>query len=265
MRILMCRPDYYGVKYEINPWMDVKKQPNIERAREQWETLYQTIKKCGATVDLVDPAPDWPDMVFTANAGLLYDGKIILSNFKHKERQGERPYFEKWFQKAGFAILNPSKTHSHEANFEGAGDALFIDHTLFAAFGFRTSRDFYEHANYLDRKHIVYCELTDPYFYHLDTCFCPLKEGLGMWNPSAFTPASQKKMSEHAKLLAVPMEEAKRFACNAVVLNEHVILPSQCPTIAATLKAHGFTTHFCAMDEYLKAGGACKCLTLRID
>ena len=265
MRILMCRPDFYGVKYEINPWMKVEHKVNTAKAILQWETLYQNILQCGAKVDLVPPAPDWPDMVFTANAGLLYHGKIILSRFRYKERQGETPFFEKWFKDHDFEILNPSVENPHEPDFEGAGDALFSDGTLFAAYGFRTSQEFYKQAKYLNHKQIVYCELTDPYFYHLDTCFCPLNESQAIWYPPAFTSASQKRMSEHIELIAVNQEEAKRFACNAVVLKKQIILPTGCPIISEVLKSQGFSARHCDMDEYLKAGGACKCLTLRLD
>ena len=264
MRILMCRPDYFGVNYEINPWMDVHKQVNRDNAIHQWETLYKTIINCGATVELLDPVPGWPDMVFTANAGLLYQQKaVILSHFKHKERQGEQTYFYNWFDKSGFKVVNPSV--DQQPYFEGAGDALHAGDKLFAGYGFRTQREFYEQENYFDHSKLIYCELADPYFYHLDTCFCPLNDHQAIWYPEAFTKESQKNMQEHIELIAVNEEEARRFACNAVVLGKNIILPAECPDISATLEKKGFTVYACEMNEYLKAGGACKCLTLRLD
>jgi N-dimethylarginine dimethylaminohydrolase len=262
MRILMCRPDHYGVQYEINPWMKIEHQVDHARALKQWEGLHQAIQDCGAQIDLVSPINGWPDMVFTANAGMLHQGKVILPHFKHKERQGEVPYFKAWFVKAGFDVANGAATTPF---FEGAGDALAAGETLFAGYGFRTDKRFYEQASYLDQRKLVYCELTDPYFYHLDTCFCPLNNDLAMWYPYAFTEDSRKRMAAAIELIAVNEEEAKRFACNAVVLNKHVVLPSGCPHITAELEKRGFTVHACDMDEYLKAGGACKCLTLKLD
>lgn len=264
MKILMCRPDYYGIEYEINPWMKTHNKVDHAAAVTQWENLFHTILACGAEVDLVTPVSGWPDMVFTANAGLVYQDQIILSHFKHKERQGELPYFSTWFDQAGFKIVNPITDHSNPYFFEGAGDALSAGDILFAGYGFRTDVHFYEKATYLDHHKLIYCELTDPYFYHLDTCFCPLTKTLAIWYPPAFTPDSQKRMSEKIELIPVTEDEAKHFACNAVVLGNHVILPTHCTLIAAELKKRGFSIHECKMNEYLKSGGACKCLTLTL-
>lgn len=262
MRILMCRPDFFDIEYEINPWMDKSKHVDREKALAQWDKLYRTIQSCGAKVDLVEGIKGLPDMVFTANAGLFYKDQIVLPHFKFKERQGELVYFEKWFKDAGFKIANTITPDT--PYFEGAGDALLAGDKLFVGYGFRSDVMFYEEADYLDKNNIVYCELVDPYFYHIDTCFCPLNDKLAIWYRNAFSKAAQKSMQENIELIDVNEDEAKRFACNAVVINEHVILPADCPNISAELEKRGFTTHPCDMNEYLKSGGACKCLTLRI-
>lgn len=86
LRILMCAPDHYEVDYVINPWMEgnINKSSN-DRSVEQWQGLYQTIQK-HAQVELVPPAKGWPDMVFTANAGLVRGDRAIVSRFYHPER-----------------------------------------------------------------------------------------------------------------------------------------------------------------------------------
>lgn len=265
MQVLMCRPNYYGIEYEINPWMNVKQKVDHLAAVNQWESLCDTIKKCGAEIRLVSPVSGWPDMVFTANAGLLYQKKIVLPHFKHKERQGELPYFQAWFSQAGFEVANTHANQSDTKFFEGAGDALLAGDTLFAGYGFRTERSFYEQTDYFDPNELIFCELANPYFYHLDTCFCPLNDSLAIWYAPAFTQDSQTRMSEQIELLPVVKEEAENFACNAIVLDKHIILPTHCPQISALLEKRGFIVHACEMNEYLKAGGACKCLTLRLD
>lgn len=263
MRLLMCRPEYYGIEYEINPWMNIQHAVDHQIAVTQWDALYNTLLACGAHIDLVDPIQGLPDMVFTANAGLSYRNKIILPHFKFKERQGELPYFEAWFQKSGFKCWN--KVTADMPYFEGAGDALLAGDLLFVGYGLRSDRKFYEQAAYVDHTKLIYCELIDPYFYHIDTCFCPINAKLAIWYPPAFTKASQEIMLNNIELLEVPDLEARRFACNAVVLDKHIILPADCPQISAQLIERGWTVHACEMSEYLKAGGACKCLTLRLD
>jgi N-dimethylarginine dimethylaminohydrolase len=258
---LMCRPDYYGIEYEINPWMSIQRNADTILATKQWQDLYQTILQCGADVQLLPPVAGCPDMVFTANAGLLEQHQILLSQFKHPERQNETPYYQAWFQKAGYEIVN---SHKSSLFFEGAGDALFTGDTLFCGYGFRTDREFYETTPYFKHKNIVYCELTDPHFYHLDTCFCPINDHQAIWYPQAFTLETQKRMQEAIELFAVDKTEADRFACNAVVIDQKIILPTGCEKISAQLKQLGFTVHACDMSEFLKAGGACKCLTLQL-
>ena len=263
MKILMCRPDYFGIEYEINPWMDISKKVAYNTAVNQWNKLHETIEKCGAQIEMVAPVSGWPDMVFTANAGLFYKNKIILPHFKHKERQGELPYMQAWFRKNGYDFGN--EITSSTPNYEGAGDSLLAGDILFAGYGFRSDRSFYESEKIFDQAKIIYCELVDPFFYHIDTCFCPLTDKLALWYPHAFSKASQQNMSAAIELIPVVEEEARRFACNTIVLGRHVIMPANCPITANELTKRGFEVHACDMSEFLKAGGACKCLTLRID
>ena len=102
--ILMCPPHHYDVDYVINPWME----GNIHRssrdlAEEQWNKLHHVLKEY-ATVELVTPEKGWPDMVFTANAGLVLGDQVVLSRFIHPERLGEEPYFQKWIEEKGCTV-----------------------------------------------------------------------------------------------------------------------------------------------------------------
>jgi len=260
-RILMCAPDYFDILYEINPWMHKEIKVGHETATLQWNQLKKTIEHCGAQVELVDCVEGWPDMVFTANAALLYGNKCFLANFKYAERQGERAYFKTWFDQHDYEIVNPEITF----DFEGAGDALFAGKILFAAHGFRSEARIYDEIKAMGDFTVLHCKLVDAYFYHIDTCFCPLNDQHAIWWPGAFDEDSQKRMkATGVELHAVPEADAKHFACNAVVIDEQVIIPSNCPGTRKILEDLGFTVHDVPMTEYLKSGGACKCLTLRL-
>src|SRR5215467_12469432 len=104
-KFLMCRPDFFGVDYVINPWMEgnVGKAVRTE-ARVQWDTLYERLREV-ADVELITPVPDLPDMVFTANAGTVLDQSVILSRFLYHERRREEPHFRKWFDRQGFELI----------------------------------------------------------------------------------------------------------------------------------------------------------------
>jgi N-dimethylarginine dimethylaminohydrolase len=67
------------------------------------------------------------------------------------------------------------------------------------------------------------------------------------------------------KLIAVNEQEAHRFGCNAVVVGKTVVHNSGCEKMSADLKAWGYESIAVELDEFLKAGGSAKCLTLRLD
>ena len=172
-KILMCPPDHYGIEYEINPWMDRRRTCHHELAVRQWMGLRQLLEANGATVSCLAPVAGLPDLVFTANAALIYGDLAIPANFRHPERQGEQGHARQWLRDHGFQI--------HELSghlvFEGAGDALFCGDTLFA--GYRMRSDIRAHREIADRLgcRVISLELVDPSYYHLDTCFCPLASG----------------------------------------------------------------------------------------
>src|SRR5947209_8380786 len=119
-RILMCPPDYYGIEYEINPWMSRSRGSAPDRAHRQWHTLHETLRSLGVTCELMQPQPGLPDLVFTANAGLVFGDHFYSSQFRHEVRARETPYFDAWFGAHGFHV-----EHLPEGMFfEGAGDAL---------------------------------------------------------------------------------------------------------------------------------------------
>ena len=98
----MCRPTYFRIAYEINPWMHVRRPANRTRARQQWQMLYRTLtRRVGARVTLLPPSRRQPDLVFTANAGLARGRLFLRSNFRYPERQGEEPLVERWFRARG--------------------------------------------------------------------------------------------------------------------------------------------------------------------
>ncbi|MFN5515500.1 MAG: TIGR00300 family protein [Cyanobacteriota bacterium] len=265
IRILMCAPDHYDVDYVINPWMEGNiHKSSRERAVEQWQKLYYVIKE-RAMVELVEPAKGWPDMVFTANAGLVLGSNVVLSRFFHKERQGEEPYFKAWFEGNGFTVYELPP----DLPFEGAGDALFDreGRWLWAGYGFRSELDSHPYiAEWLDTE-VVSLRLIDERFYHLDTCFCPLSGGYLLYYPPAFDSYSNRLIEMRIpaeKRIIVAEPDAVKFACNAVNINQTVIMNQVSQDLKDRLGAVGFEVVETPLSEFLKAGGAAKCLTLRV-
>jgi N-dimethylarginine dimethylaminohydrolase len=259
-RWLVCRPEDYDVRYQINPWMDLSKVPEKALASTQWTNLHHHLIRLGAWLEYVEHAPGVPDMVFTANAGLVRGRDVVLSRFRFKERQGEEAHFRAWFEGNGFRVLEVKS-----GSFEGEGDALFNGDRLFCGYGFRSDLKAHEEAaQSLGVQDLITVELKDPRFYHLDTCFCPLTPTLGMFNPGAFSADGIKALERCMELIRVPEHDAARFVCNAVVLGTDIVLPAGCPDTYRALGARGFTAHPVELSEFIKAGGAAKCLSLKL-
>ena len=261
-RILMCPPDYYGIEYEINPWMSRSRGSTPQAARGQWQALVGILRSLGVTIELMLAEPGLPDLVFTANAGLIHEKRFFSSRFRHEVRARETPHFDEWFAAHGFAV-----EHLPEGMFfEGAGDALFCGPTLFAGYRIRSDVQGHQYLGRVLNVQVLPLELVNPRLYHLDTCFCPVAPGEAIYYPGAFDPYGRKVLQAHVpKLLEAAEGEAHRFGCNAVVVGKTVVVNTGCPKLEAGLQSWGYTTMATDLDEFLKAGGSAKCLTLRLD
>ena len=265
-RFLMCRPEFFDVSYVINPWMAGNLScVSREQAHAQWDTLLRLMRD-GADVELIDPEPNLPDMPFTANAGLVVGNTVLLSNFRFAERQNEEKHFERWFRDHGFVVSKLPR----EIPFEGAGDAL-LDRArgcVWLGFGHRSDPAAGLHIGALFGLETIPLQLADPRFYHLDTCFCPLPQGSVMYYPEAFSPGSQallKKRIPPHKAILVEEEDARKFACNAVSRGSKIILNSASDRLRRQLSTTGLQAEQSPFSEFLRAGGASKCLTLRLE
>lgn len=260
MQLLMCPPSYYGIEYEINPWMKRNRQSDAALASRQWNELRRVLaEKLPAEIQLIDAVPKLPDMVFTANAGLVWQNKFIVSNFRHEVRRGEAPHFAKWFRARGFEIVYlPEKYY-----FEGEGDLLRCGELWFAGYHIRSDMLAHQKVAEIVDREILSLELTSGWFYHLDTCFCPLSDQTALFYPAAFDDYAKTVLEEHIPdLIPVPAQEAERFACNAVVADNGVVMNTGCPLARKKLESRGFNVYETRLDEFLKAGGSAKCLTL---
>ncbi|MBS0266632.1 MAG: amidinotransferase [Planctomycetes bacterium] len=260
--ILMCPPDYYGIEYEINPWMSRSRASDDERARQQWKALFNLLTSLGATVRLMPPEKGLPDLVFTANAALMWNQVAFLARFRHAARQGETPCDEAWFREQGYE----PRSLPAGWDFEGAGDALFCGETLFGGYLIRSDAGALQWLAAQIGCPAIPLQLVDDRYYHLDTCFCPLTTDTAIYYPPAFDDYGQRALREQIpRLITVTDEEAARFACNAVVIGSHVVLNTGCPQLEAELARIGLTPHSTELGEFIKAGGSAKCLTLRLD
>lgn len=253
----MCPPKYYSVKYQINPWM---KPGSVDHdlAVTQWENLVETYTKIGIEVQTISPQTDVPDMVFSADQGLVYmPRKIILSNFKYPERQKETEYYEKWFLENDFKITRLDKHYTLEG-----GDILRWNGKILVGTGFRTSPKTPALISKITGINIIPVELVNPYYYHLDTCLLPLNKDTVFYYPPAFSRRTRENLNKSVpNLITLDKKENNNFATNCTISGDTVVMQKNNPTLKARLTKLGYKTIELDIGEFRKSGGGIHCLT----
>lgn len=255
--ILMCRPLYFQVKYQINPWMKPG-SVNTENALKQWDKLVETYKKLGANVNILDQEKSLPDMVFSADQGIKVGDKILVSNFRYKERRGERAFYKQWYKKNNNNIIELPK----DIYFEGEGVAVKFKNNLFIGTGFRTSSKCVNYLKTILKENVIELKLVDERFYHLDICLFVLDNKYVFYYPPAFSQESVKVIKSEVKnLIELDEEDLLSFAANSVSVGKHVIIQSGNKHFADIISKLGYTPIMLNVSEFIKAGGGIHCLT----
>lgn len=256
-RYLLCRPSYFDVVYEINPWMHVTVDVDQELAMRQWNNLVDTYRRLGHTVEIMDGVPGQPDMVFTANAATVVGDRAVMAKFSTPKRTGEEDPYAAWMRDNVGHVVIPTEVN------EGEGDLLWTGRLLLAGSGFRTDRRSHHEIAEALGVPVVGLLLVDPAFYHLDTALTILGHEQVAYYPAAFSSGSQEILRRlYPDAIEVSRTDAEWFALNAVSDGKNVVVPEQAPDFAAQLEAAGYQPVPVDISEFRKAGGGAKCCTL---
>lgn len=255
----MTPPTHFTVTYAINPWMDTGTPVDTERAGAQWDTLRRTYLDLGHTVQIIDPVPGLPDMVYAANGGLITNGRAIVARFAYPQRAPEADAYAAWMATRGHTPL--TTVHRNE----GQGDLLVVGSKILAGTGFRTDPEAHAEIAALTGLPVVSLTLVDPRFYHLDTALAVLDDNCIAYYPPAFTEASRARITKlFPDAIEVASADAYVLGLNAVSDGKHVVLPAAATGFAAQLTAAGFEPIGVDLSELLKGGGSVKCCTLEV-
>ncbi|MBF4562222.1 N-dimethylarginine dimethylaminohydrolase [Microbacterium sp. VKM Ac-2870] len=267
-RYLMCRPEFFTVSYRINPWMEPTHPTDTAKAVAQWQTLYDTYLALGHEVELIDPLPGLPDMVYTANGGFIIDGRALGVRFRVDERRGEEQPFMDWFAANGLEVISPVDVQ------EGEGDFLLAGDTILAGTGFRSAGDSHREVAGVFGREVVSLQLVDPRFYHLDTAICvldPVQGPTGVeaaniaYLPSAFDEPSRRVLEQrYPDAILVSDADGAVFGLNAASDGRHVLISPRATGFDAQLRERGYTPVAVDLSELLLGGGGIKCCTLEL-
>ncbi|MEP6609166.1 MAG: ornithine--oxo-acid transaminase [Burkholderiaceae bacterium] len=274
--LMMSAPEHFQVSYTINPWMEpsqwsVSAKKLALDANRGWSALKKTYERLGARVEVQPPVEGLPDMVFTANAAVVLDRKVLLARFLCAERQGEEAHNRAFFEglKARGAVDSIVEAPPG-LYFEGAGDAIWdaSRHLIWTGYGQRSSRDMFRTIEHLYGVPAIALELIDPRFYHLDTCFCVLSGGDVLWYPKAFSDSAAAAVREIVgadALIEATDDDASHLGVNSVSIGRHVVMCHASESARAELAERGYDVTIVPLESFNRSGGAAYCLTLRLD
>lgn len=258
-KILMCPPTFFDVAYSINPWMDKIHRVDHLKAHSQWEAVKAAYEAEAIGVETITPVEGLFDMTFCANAGIVYGKTFISSNHRYEERKGEEQLYQEWFVQHGYDV---QLLHSNNS---GEGDARFYQNKLYLGWGFRSTVESHREIQQLIPVETVSLQLVNPYFFDLDTAFCPIGDKAILYYPEAFSAESAQHIKNLPNAIAIDRDEAKGFIGNSVLVNDTLFVEYSDPVIEKTIQELQIQMRLFDMSEFKKSGGGIKCITLLLD
>jgi N-dimethylarginine dimethylaminohydrolase len=263
---LMCPPTYFDVAYSINPWMDPTGQVDRVLAVRQWSGLVDAYRATGHRVDLLEPRPDLPDMVFAANGATVVDGQTLPARFANPQREAEAALHAEWHRRNGILYGGGSVPQPSAVN-EGEGDFAVLSERILAGFGFRTTPEAHHELASLTGREVISLEMVDPRLFHLDLALAVLDDERDhiAYYPHAFSQPSRRLLAElFPDALIANEHDAYSFGLNVVSDGLNVFVPSGARQLREELAAGGYWPISVDLSELLKGGGSVKCCTQEI-
>jgi N-dimethylarginine dimethylaminohydrolase len=266
----MCPPRFFDVSYAINPWMDPSVPVDRDRADAQWWRLVETYRAFGHRVDLLQPVPGLPDMVFAANGATVVDGQVLQARFANRQRRAEARHHRDWHQvRAASAVSDDHRTEVRPARAvnEAEGDFAVLSDRILAGYGFRTEVAAHRELARLTGREVISLELVDPRFYHLDVALTVLDDRCDhlAYYPAAFSERSQRVLAElFPDAVIADRADALVLGLNCVSDGLNVFAPAGAPHLMEQLVRTGYEPISIDLSELLKGGGSVKCCTQEI-
>jgi N-dimethylarginine dimethylaminohydrolase len=263
---VMCPPTYFDVIYSINPWMDPNGHVDRLLAVRQWSGLVDVYRSTGHRVDLLEPLPDSPDMVFAANGATVVAGHTLPARFAHPQREAEAAVHATWHRRNGI-LYGGGVLRQPVAVNEAEGDFAVLSSRILAGHGFRTSPKAHRELAALTCREVISLELIDPRLFHLDLALAVLDDEHDhiAYYPDAFSRRSRQLLAElFPDALIATEHDAYAFGLNAVSDGLHVFITAGAHQLREGLPAAGYWPISVDFSELIKGGGSVKCCTQEI-
>ncbi|NQW18356.1 MAG: hypothetical protein HQ478_12810 [Chloroflexi bacterium] len=239
---------------------------DITRATRQWNGMVEAMEEAGAEVELLEPSPDSPAQVFTA------DGAVILGDHQALILRNDGPRgaleprnFADWLRDDGFEVesIPPNRTLD-------GGNTLRLHDDSFAC-GLKPEADgsgeryFAKLLKLTGGTLLHQIRLTDRRYLHLDMAIGRVGDAGYLVFKSALenglaslegTPIVDRE------IILVDTQDAERFACNGITIGDTFMTGKISASLIDAIERLGYRAVTLDLDEFHKAGGGLKCLTL---
>ena len=288
--VLMGDPSHFRVVGGANPHTrdryGRRKSVDRELAVRQWQRLRDLLREQGLRVEVIDPDPARPGLVYPANAGFRMGDDFVLSTLT-PTRASEREVYERVVGRLGL------RTHRLETRFEGeadlfpAGDVYLFSYGRIRrqrtvprlgwppwrrVYGFRSDPESIaaiEAIGPLGRP-VLRVRLIDERYYHGDTCLCsfgPDRRSLLVHLP-VLAPESRDALVQRFGERLIPIDEADAaiYAANSFHFERDgecfLVMPAGISTrLIDAVRAHDTQPLQVDVSEFhRKGGGSVKCM-----
>jgi N-dimethylarginine dimethylaminohydrolase len=260
--ILLVDPNNFQLETSINPWMNVDVEVDPDKMKEQWINIKDELENLNCNVEVLPSQKNLPDMVFAANAGMVYKEVSVISSFRDKSRKGEEDHFYNWFKKT---FPKVEKIKGSKNFWEGQACSVIWDTNAIFSISSRANEESAKQLIKiwsLEQYDYRLIELIDPFFYHLDVCFCLINDDTAMLCPMAFKQADYEWISsKFSNIINVTYDDALNFSCNACVIENNILLNDNISSdLENKLKQFELNLIKINVSEFIKSGGGVKCL-----
>jgi dimethylargininase len=231
-------------------------KPDFELALAQHEAYCQALKACG--VELVGLPPDLrhPDSTFVEDTAVLTDSCAILCRPGAPSRSSEVAGIEDAIRR-----FNPIVHQIEPPGTLDGGDVCEAGGHFLIGLSHRTNE-----AGARQLAHFLASEgyTSSTVDIRAMKSILHLKSGVAYLDNKVLVVAEEMaRMQEFADFDLIPVSVDESYACNCVMVNARVLVPTGFPSVTAELERRGYGTLRLEMSEFRKMDGGLSCLSLR--